>query len=71
MDKHKVSSLISDFYALKYVCTVAAKEEKDIATISLLGFFLQIEADTTEELVILKLTSTVALLLVEPDNRKW
>ena len=60
-----LSSPIPDFYAVTCVCGVEAKEDRDAATVDLPGFFLQTEADRDEELIIIKLTGAVALLLVE------
>jgi len=69
-DKNSVSSPTPDFYAFKYVCTVIAKEGRDVATVDLPGFFLQTDQDGEEE-ILLKLTGAVALLLVESDEEKW
>ena len=33
-------SPVLDFYAVKYICALAAKEERDVATVDLPGFFL-------------------------------
>ena len=34
------SSPTPDFYAVKYICAVAAKEEQDVEMVDLPGFFL-------------------------------
>ena len=52
------------------MCRVIAKEIRCITTVDLPGFFLHAERDV-EELILLKLTGTIALLLVESDERKW
>ena len=52
------------FYDFKYVCAMIAKEDQDIATIDLKGFFLQTEMKGDVPLL-LKLTGSVALLLVK------
>ena len=69
-DKDSVSSPTPDFYSFKYICAVIAKEGRDVATVDLPGFFLQTEQEG-EELILLKLTGEVALLLVECDEGKW
>ena len=58
-----------DFCAVKYACATAAKEEKDTASIDLLSFFLQTEANEDDEKIIIKFAGAVALLLVEVDER--
>ena len=69
-NKHEVFSPTLDFYLLKYICEVATKEGQDIASVDLLEFFLQIEANDNSKPVILKLTGTVILLLLESNERK-
>ena len=64
------SSPTPDFYAFKYVVATIAKEGRDIATIDLPGFFLQTEQEKDSE-IILRLTGSVAILLVESDEKKW
>jgi hypothetical protein len=66
-NKEDVSSPTPDFYAFKFVCAVIAREGRDVASVDLPGFFLQTDQD---ELILLKLTGAVALLLVESDP-KW
>ena len=66
-NKEDVSSPTPDFYAFKFVCAVIAREGRDAASVDLPGFFLQTDQD---ELILLKLTGAVALLLVESDP-KW
>ena len=44
-DKVDFTSPTPDFYALKHVVAVAAKESLDAATVDLPAFFLQIEAN--------------------------
>jgi hypothetical protein len=66
-NKEDVSSPTPDFYAFKFVCAVIAREARDVATVDLPGFFLQTDQD---ELILLKVTGAVALLLVESDS-KW
>ena len=70
-DKNEVSSPTPDFYSLKHACGVAAKEGRDTGTVDLPGFFLQTEAADEGELVVIKLTGTIALLLVECDPGRW
>ena len=67
IDKSKCLSPTPDFYSLKYLCAVFAKEGQDVATVDLPRFFLQTE---NEGLVLLKMTSTVVLLLVELNSKK-
>ena len=67
-NKEDVSSPTPDFYAFKFVCAVIAREGRDVATVDLPGFFLQTDQD---ELILLKVTGAVALLLVESDPNKW
>ena len=67
-DKSKCSSPTPDFYSLKYLCVVFAKEGQDIATVDLPRFFLQIE---NEGLVLLKITGAAVLLLVELNLKEW
>ena len=69
-DKDSVSSPTPDFYAFKYICAVINKEGRDVATVDLPGFFLQTDQEG-DELILLKLTGAVALLLVECDEKKW
>jgi hypothetical protein len=66
-NKEDVSSPTPDFYAFKFVCAVIAREGRDAASVDLPGFFLQTDQD---ELILLKVTGAVALLLVESDQ-KW
>jgi hypothetical protein len=67
-NKEDVSSPTPDYLAFKYLCAVSAMEERNVATIDLPGFFLQTEQD---ELIMLRLTGSVAMLLVELDEKKW
>ena len=67
-DKSECTSPTPDFYAMKYIYATAAKEDRDVATIDLPGFFLQTEAEK-DDYTIVKLTGAVALLLVECDER--
>ena len=69
-NKDDESSPTPDFYAFKYICAIIAKEARDVATVDLPGFFLQTEQEG-EELILLKLTGEVALLLVECDPNRW
>ena len=66
-NEEDVSSPTPDFYAFKFVCAVIAREQRDVASVDLPGFFLQTDQD---EKILLKLTGAVALLLVESDS-KW
>ena len=66
-NKEDVSSPTPDFYAFKFICAVIAREGRDAASVDLPGFFLQTDQD---ELILLKVTGAVALLLVESDP-KW
>ena len=67
-NKDDCSSPTPDFYDFKYICAVIALEGRDAATVDLPGFFLQTEQD---ELIMLRLTGTVALMLTETDPEKW
>ena len=69
-DKDECSSPTPDFFAFKYLCALFAKEERDVATIDLPGFFLQTKNEG-EEPVILRITGAAALLLVESNPTKW
>ena len=60
-----LSSPTPDLYAVKHACRLAAKEDRDTATVDLPGFFLQTEADGDKEPIIIALTGEVALLLVK------
>jgi hypothetical protein len=66
-NKEDVLSPTPDFYAFKFICAVIAREGRDAASVDLPGFFLQTDQD---ELILLKVTGAVALLLVESDP-KW
>ena len=68
-DKEDCSSPTPDFYAFKYIVAVIAKEGRDCATVDLPGFFLQTEQDK-DKTILLKLTGSIALLLIETDP-KW
>jgi hypothetical protein len=68
--KDDVSSPTPDFYAFKYICAVIAKEARDVASVDLPGFFLQTEQEG-DDVILLKLTGEVALLLVECEPNKW
>ena len=70
-DKNEVSSPTPDFYSIKHVCGVAAKEDRDTGTVDFPGFFLQTEANDDDEPLLIKLTGAIALLLVESDIDKW
>ena len=67
-NKDDCSSPTPDFYDFKYICAVIALEVRDAATVDLPGLFLQTEQD---ELIVLRLTGTVALMLTENDPDKW
>ena len=69
-DKNDVSSPTPDFYAFKFICAMIAREGRDVATADLPGFFLQTEQEG-DEVIMLKLTGEVALLLVECEPDKW
>ena len=69
-DRNEFTSPTPDFYAVKHVCAVAAKEERDVGTLDLLSFFLQTEAKEEHEMIVVKFTGALALLLVECDD-KW
>ena len=68
-NKDDVTSPTLDYHAFKYACAVAALEKRDVATVDLPGFFLQTEQEGEE--ILLKLTGSVAVLLVEMDPDKW
>ena len=67
-DSHDVSSPTPAIEALKYVLAICAMEKRDVASFDLPAQFLQTEMD---ELLFLKLTGAVALLLVESDPIRW
>ena len=67
-NKDDCSPPTPDFYAFKYICAVIALEGRDAAMVDLPGFFLQTEQD---ELIMLRLTGAVALMLTENDPDKW
>ena len=69
-DKNDCSSPTPEFCAFKGLRRVIAKEGKEVATSDLSGFFLQMERDG-EDLILLKLIGAIALLLVESDEQKW
>ena len=66
-DKNDCPLPTPDFYSLKYLCAVFAKEGRDVATFDLPGFFLQAE---NEDLALLKITGVAALVLVESNPGK-
>ena len=68
-DKSECASPNPDLCSLKNVCAVAAKEERDVETVDLPGFFLKNDEDKDEEPIIMELTGSVALLLVEMDEK--
>ena len=47
-EKSECASPNLDVYSLKHVCAVASKEEIDVETVNLPGFFLQNESDKDE-----------------------
>ena len=53
----------------RLVC-LPAKDGRDCATIDLPGFFLQTEQEEDTQ-VLLRLTGSVAMLLVESNEKKW
>ena len=53
---------------VKYVSTVAANKERDVATLDLPSFFLQTEAKEEDKIIVVKFTGTLALLLIDCDN---
>ena len=60
--KEEVFSPAPDFYAFKFICTVIARDGRDVLIVDLWGLFLQIDQD---KLILLKVTGVVVLLLVE------
>ena len=66
-NKDDCSSPTPDCYAFKYICAVIALEGRDAAMVDLPGFFLQTEQD---ELIMLRFTGAVALLLTKTDPDK-
>ena len=68
-DKIDCTSPTPDFYALKHVCATDEKEDRDVATIDLPGFFLKTEAEEGDDTIV-KLAGAVVLLLVECAE-KW
>ena len=59
-----------DFHAFKCICGLIVKKSRDVTSADLPGFFLHAEQEKNER-ILLKLTGTAALLLVEPDQEKW
>ena len=47
-NKSDCTSLTPDFHSLKHAVSTAAKEERDAATVDLLGHFLKTEANDSE-----------------------
>ena len=68
-EKSKVLLPTLDLHTFKYICAVIAKENRDITMVDLQCFFLQTEMEDDER-ILLKLTRTFALLLVEYNTRK-
>ena len=68
-DKNKVLSPTPEFYSLKYVYGVIAKEGRDVVMIDLPSFFLQTKQENDN--ILSKLTGTLALLLVECNEKRW
>ena len=66
--KEEMSSPTPDFYSFKFMWDVVAREGCDVVTVDLPCFFLQTDKDN---LILLKVTGVVALLLVESDPNKW
>jgi hypothetical protein len=66
--KQDVSSPTPTNESLRYVLVIIAMERRDVASFDLPGQFLQTEMD---ELLHLKITGAVALLLVESDPNRW
>ena len=67
--KSECSSPTSDFCSLKYECGIITKEARDVVAVDILGFFLKTKRDD-EELLLLKMTSVVDLLLAESELKK-
>ena len=68
-NKSECTLLTPYFYSLKCVCAVSVKEERYIADVDLPEFFLQAEADTDYEPIIINLTGATVLLLVKTGER--
>ena len=58
-----------DLCSFKCICDIVTKEGRDMASVDMLGLFLQTE-HKGEDLTTLKLTGDTALLLVESDPEK-
>ena len=67
-DKATVSSPTPAIECIKYILAVIAFEKRDVASFDLPAQFLQTEMD---ELIHLRITGAVALLLVESDPERW
>ena len=65
--KEKVSSLIPDLCALKFMPAVITRKGRDVAPFYLPGFIFQTDQN---KLIILKVIDTVAILFVESDPNK-
>ena len=68
INKREVSSPTPDFYSLKHTCGTEAKQSIDAATVDLLGFFLQTEANEDDGVLMLKLSRVFTSLLLESDK---
>ena len=66
--KQKVSSPTPAFEALKYVFAIIGLEACDVTSFALSAQFLQTDMD---EVLYLKITGALALLLVEYDRDPW
>ena len=69
-NRNEFTSPILDFYAVKYACAVAAKEERDVATLDLLSFFSQTKAEKDDKMIMVKFTRALALLLIECNSKQ-
>ena len=67
-NKDDYSSPTPDFYAFKDICAVIALEGRYTSTVDLPGFFLQTKQD---ELIMLRLTGAVALMITNTEPDKW
>ena len=59
------------FSCIKHAVAVAAKNEPDAHAVGSPGHFLQTEVDDLDDILIVKFSGELALLLVESDKERW
>ena len=70
LKKSKTLLLVLDFFSIKHAYRVTIQEGYNAATLDLLSFFLQTKFNNEDELILIKLTGVIALLLVAYDLDK-